>query len=193
LNHIIYHKIDNLINLLLILIFLAFSIARPKNDYGIGERIALITKQIQEWHAKWQLAQKRGISICSSIENLIKSILSSKSKDESTVGLNPDLIKLCENLRIIITVFEDLISNFQKACDQLESSLKLPNTNKGTIYGRTWSLANLIDFLEKVLHLYRKEYEIKLKVMGWFIILNCMKKNIKFNYFFRKYCTFFIN
>lgn len=146
-----------------------------------------MSKQTQEWHAKWQLAQKRGASICSSIENLIKNHLA--SKDNSNL-FNPDFTKSCEDLRIITSVFQDLIINLQKACDQLESSLNLPNINGKLIYGKTWNLENLIDFLRTTLKFYRKEYEIKLKVMGEFF--NPEQKYILLNFLFNLQKIFLI-
>lgn len=158
----------------------------PKIDYSAAYTCEVTAKQIISWHDKWNLAQNRGLILCKQIENVKRRAL--ESKDPAQSLFPPELHQICDNLRIICSVFEDIIKNVTFAKSQIDHGMNLPNFDKDAVRFKTWCVKNMFEFLEEILKAYEEEYKIKKIVMGQFLI------SIKYFFhsiisFNRKYCS----
>lgn len=124
--------------------------------------LSLICKQLLEWHDKWKLAQKRGYSLCLSIENQLKRSFQSSEGNQN--HYSQELLKLCDDLRIITSVFEDLVQNVKKAKNRLEI---FKNSSKDDIVLRSsYTIDDLLRNFNDIQIAYVKEYETKKTITG---------------------------
>lgn len=115
-----------------------------------------------EWHDKWKLAQKRGYSLCLSIENQLKRSFQSSEGNQN--HYSQELLKLCDDLRIITSVFEDLVQNVKKAKNRLET---FKNSSKDDMVLRSsYTIDDLLRNFNDIQIAYVKEYETKKTITG---------------------------
>ncbi|XP_055837204.1 uncharacterized protein LOC129905690 [Episyrphus balteatus] len=135
---------------------------RPKlqNDQLLTckTRLDTITKTLLDNFAKWQIAQKRGQSLCNSIEAIKTKCLESKSPGDS---LYPEELQpFCDKLAIIFSVFEDILKNTKEALRQLNALAKLQGTSSEIFY-RTWFIEDFINFAKTIVERYQAECDVK--------------------------------
>lgn len=136
----------------------------PESSVNLHQRLETILKEILVWHEKWHAAHRRGISLCSSIEAIKRRVIDQKEKDKNT-DLYPieELQIYCNNLAVIMTIFEDVISNVKFYEKQL---LALVQTDETRILFKSWQIRRFLDVIQKVSIAYEMEYKIKTIVKG---------------------------
>lgn len=144
-----------------------------RNDtIGIRQRIKGIAKTLAENHRKWEAAHRRGIVLCTGIEkcktHAIQSF-SNENTDPSERTLYPeDLKTLCDKLRIITTIFEDVRNSALDSRRQIDSFIKL---GEGSVFSesrivfKTWTCEKVRDVVAEICSSYEAEYLVKVKVM----------------------------
>lgn len=137
----------------------------PRNDpLGIHQKVRTILKSIIENHNKWKLAQKRGVTLCSTIENIKKQALD-KVANEPFHTLYPDDLKVpSEKLKIITTILKDVLDSDNKCLRELIALKKLRQDLNEKVL-KTWSMDKIIKSVEIVVKAYEDEYDVKVKVM----------------------------
>uniref|UniRef100_A0A336LX13 CSON002684 protein n=1 Tax=Culicoides sonorensis TaxID=179676 RepID=A0A336LX13_CULSO len=133
----------------------------PTTSGSNSDRLDFILKQIITWHEKWQAAHRRGISLCSSIEVIKRRAIDLKEKDKNT-DLYPieELQGHCNNLSIIMTILEDVISNTKVYVKQLETFNALEEGKSNVIF-KTWDIGKFVEVAHVLLNAYEKEFQIK--------------------------------
>ncbi|KAJ6647380.1 hypothetical protein Bhyg_02602 [Pseudolycoriella hygida] len=133
----------------------------PKNDpLGIRLKVLSIIKTIVENHSKWESAHKRGISLCGTNENIKKSALDRMASEPSST-LYPDDLKVpSEKLKIIVTIFKDVLDSSRECLRQLISLQKLQSNSNEKLL-KTWTLTKVVDSLSKIVKAYEGEYNVK--------------------------------
>lgn len=137
----------------------------PKSDpLGIRPKVRSIVKTVIENHKKWELAQKRGISLCSAIENVKKETLD-RIASEPLTTLYPDELKTpSEKLKTITTILKDVLDSSRECLSQLNGLRKLQsNVNERLL--KTWTIVNVVNSIETIVQSYQDEYDVKVKVM----------------------------
>lgn len=138
----------------------------PKVDFSVPHKCEIAAKQLIGWHEKWKLAQKRGLVLCKQIENVKRRALESKEPTQSLFP--PELHQICDNLRIICSVFEDIIQNVSLAKTQIDSGMSAHQFDREAVKFASWSVQDMFEFLMKILKAYQEEYKVKVIVMGEF-------------------------
>lgn len=125
------------------------------------QRALQIVQTLFENYLKWEAAHKRGSSLCKSIENVKRPVL---TKTTETDTLYPDeMISLCEKLKIITTIFDDILSSATESCRQLKTiDSNIDNNNK---FFRTWPMSKVLKSVEIIMDAYRHDFSMKLMVM----------------------------
>lgn len=110
--------------------------------------------------------QKRGLSLCTSIEVIKRRAMDQKEKDKEA-DLYPinELQQPCDNLAVIMTIFEDIISNVRVYNKQLIALAKLEES-KIEVPFKTWDVKRFVECTKKILEAYEREFEIKTIVKG---------------------------
>lgn len=139
--------------------FQILEVTPSKDKYGEKETIRNICQQCLERHEKWKLAQNRGYSICLSLENLLKRSFQSAEASENHYSV--ELLKMCDNLRIITSVFEDLTKNLQQAIQRIQSLKNLNGNEDRVLYGASYTFDDVISRLKIIQAAYSKEYQVK--------------------------------
>ncbi|XP_037047047.1 uncharacterized protein LOC119081916 [Bradysia coprophila] len=137
----------------------------PKADpLGIRLKVRSIVKTVMENHKKWELAQKRGIALCSTIENVKKEALDRIASEPSTT-LYPDELKTpSEKLKTITTILKDVLDSSKECLSQLNGLKKLQsNTNERLL--KSWTIVKVMNAIEAIVHAYEDEYDVKVTVM----------------------------
>lgn len=133
-----------------------------KRDSIYSERYLVISKKIIDCLEKWDLAQNRGIAVCQLIENVKSKALENKEKGES---LYPEeLTGHCNKLKILVSVFEDIVNIFKESKKQFEALEKLVNKEKEIIF-RTWDTERFSSYAETLVEHCAGEYWMKVKVL----------------------------
>lgn len=116
------------------------------------------------WHGKWQAAHRRGISLCSSIEAIKRRAIDQKEKDKN-VDLYPveELQIYCNNLAVIMTIFEDVISNVNLYKKQL---MMLVKSDESRVFFKSWQTRQFLEAVQTISVAYEKEFDIKSIVTG---------------------------
>lgn len=134
-----------------------------------AERLLTVLKQIITWHEKWKAAQSRGTSLCQSVEAIKRRAFDQKEKDKN-ISLYPDDLKsVCDNLAIVMTIFEDAISAvalFEKQIIALNAQLEgaqRTTTGSAAVF-KTWTANEILGCVSSIHNMFRHEYEIKMKV-----------------------------
>ncbi|XP_055378371.1 cyclin-dependent kinase 2-interacting protein [Condylostylus longicornis] len=152
--------------------FISPSKSREKQD--IFSKLESIIIVLIKNYYKWEDAQKRGTSLCSSIAILKTKAFETKIP-ASELSLYPDnLQQYCDKLAIILRICEDVIKITEPLIKQTKG-LVLLNKNSNETFFRTWSIENLQEFIEKVYEMYNKEIIIKRTVTAE--IAHCQNKN----------------
>lgn len=146
---------------------------KNNNTNELRQRIRTICQNIVENHTKWEAAQLRGITLCSIIESLKKPALedNKSSSDAAAKPLYPIELKTpCAKLKVISTIFEDVIDNASESTRQLEAIKRLAQVQDNVkdldaLKLKTWSISNVIKHVIKLLDAYKQELELKLSVM----------------------------
>lgn len=132
-------------------------------------RLEIIIKTIKDYFDKWQLAEKRGLALCSSIEAIKTKALEKINAIENVSDFKssyPDELKIyCNKLDIIASIFEDIAQNARESLSQLKALSKLPG-NSNEIFFRSWQLNEFIVFLAELAERYEKEAKVKKHVAG---------------------------
>ncbi|CAD6998378.1 uncharacterized protein LOC101449824 [Ceratitis capitata] len=128
-------------------------------------RLEVIVPLLQSNYSKWQLAQKRGLLICTSIEAIKTRALAamepSKLVKDSDDSLYPkDLKAHVDKLNIILSIFEDITLSAGESLQQLKSLSKLVGSTNA-IFFRSWQLSEYINFTELLHTSYRQEKQMK--------------------------------
>ncbi|XP_063700881.1 cyclin-dependent kinase 2-interacting protein [Culicoides brevitarsis] len=138
----------------------SFILSPLASDCGTAQqRLENVLKQLLAWNEKWLAAHRRGTSLCTSIEAIKRRALDQKEKDKN-VDLYPiDELKVhCNNLAVIMTIFEDVISNTKIFKNQLEN---LVQTDETKVFFKTWTTDRFLDATNAVLEAYEKEFQLK--------------------------------
>lgn len=145
---------------------------KNNNTTELRQRIRTICQNIVENHAKWEAAQLRGTTLCSIIESLKKPALEDKSSSITAAKpLYPIELKTpCAKLKVITTIFEDVIDNASESTRQLEAIKRLAlvqdSINDSDVLKlKTWTISNVIKHVVQLLDAYKQELELKLSVM----------------------------
>lgn len=138
-----------------------FTAQKLLNDSGLQQRYLIIVKKIIDFFDKWELAQKRGVAICQAIENIKLKSLDNREKG---LSLYPqELNGYCNKLKILVSIFEDVINYLKETKRQLEALHKLSKDN-GPIF-RSWDSNQFCLFIDLLLERSEIEYTVKIKVM----------------------------
>lgn len=131
---------------------------------GIKQRIRTIVKSLIDNQTKWEAAQTRGTTLCQSIEKIKSKALTSSQQIETVY---PDELNgPCAKLKIITTIFEDVVQSARDLLRQLEAIQKMNNSSANGKLFKTWSLVDFIKCCEQLVTLYTQELAVKLKVMA---------------------------
>ncbi|XP_055919009.1 uncharacterized protein LOC129951042 [Eupeodes corollae] len=122
-------------------------------------RLDTLTNTLLDNFTKWQTAQKRGQSLCNSIE-AIKTKCMENNKTPGGSLFPEELQPYCDKLAIIFSVFEDIVKNTKEALRQLTAIAKLQGTGSEIFY-RTWFIEDFIDFTKTILERYQAECDVK--------------------------------
>ncbi|XP_050320786.1 uncharacterized protein LOC126753416 isoform X3 [Bactrocera neohumeralis] len=147
------------------------SCMQDPNVQTCRDRLDDIISQQKSNFSKWQLAQKRGFAICTSIESIktraLESRESSRNLKENEETLYPrDLKQHIEKLNIILTIFEDITKHAEELLRQLIKLSKLVgNTDK--VFYQSWALSQYINFFDQIYSSYNKENQIKQRVASY--------------------------
>lgn len=137
----------------------------PRNDpLGIRQKLRSIVKTIIENHKKWELAQKRGISLCCAIENVKKQALDRIASEPSETLYPEDLKIPSVKLKTITTILKDVLDSSKECLTQLIGLKKL-QTDANEKLLRTWTVAKIVSSIEIIVRAYEDEYDVKVKVM----------------------------
>lgn len=145
-----------------------------RNDpLDVRPRIRASIKTVAENHRKWTAAQRRGNTLCASIENIkshaIKASAQASGPGDSQSTLYPTELKsVCEKLRIITTIFEDVLESARESCKQIETAILLGAANvfaEQTIALKTWPCQRIVECLNKIIECYELEYSVKINCM----------------------------
>lgn len=137
----------------------------PKNDpLGIRQQIRSILKTVIENHKKWELAVKRGVALCGTIENIKKQSLD-RVVSEPSETLYPEDLKLpSEKLKTITTILKDVLDSGIESIRQLIALKKLQRDFEEKLL-KTWTMERIIHSLEIIVQAYACEYDLKVTVM----------------------------
>lgn len=145
---------------------------KSHNTIELRQRIRTICQNIVENHTKWEAAQLRGTTLCSIIESLKKPALEDKSSSVATaMPLYPIELKMpCSKLKVITSIFEDVIDNASESTRQLEAIRRLAQiqdnfSDSDVLKLKTWTISNVIKHVIQLLDAYKQELELKLSVM----------------------------
>lgn len=161
----------------------------PKHDpLGIRQRVRTILKAIIENHKKWDLAHKRGTTLCSVIENIKKQALD-KIVSEPMETLYPDdLIVPSAKLKVITTILKDVLDSGKECLQQLITLKKLQQNHNETLL-KTWTLTKIVGCVENLVQAYDDEHGVKVNVMENVCHSLC-KEEIVFHVSFWEFETF---
>ncbi|XP_065357092.1 uncharacterized protein LOC135951378 [Calliphora vicina] len=140
--------------------------ASDSNVAACKSRLEVIVKTIDDNYNKWQLADKRGQALCTSIEAIKTKALEKLNSNENSSDFTsyPDELKIyCDKLAIIASIFEDITRNARESLRQLKALSKLPGSCNEIFY-RSWELNEFIEFLTELLERYEKEAKVKTHV-----------------------------
>ncbi|XP_037960746.1 uncharacterized protein LOC119689890 [Teleopsis dalmanni] len=142
------------------------AISSDSNFTVCKTRLDVIIKTLQDNYDKWQLAQKRGLSLCSSIEAIKTRSLSTANQAATNdhTQYPQELQTYCDKLAIITSIFHDITTNAKESIRQLRSLSKLPGSCNETFY-RSWQITNFIKFAEQLYNHYVEETKVKQRVM----------------------------
>lgn len=125
-----------------------------------------------ENHRKWEAAHQRGIVLCTAIQKCKTHAIQSfgnETADTSEQTLYPDELKtLCDKLRIIVTIFEDVRDSALDSARQIDAFVKLGAANvfnESPIVFKTWTCEKVQKVVADMCSSYEAEYQIKVTVM----------------------------
>lgn len=132
----------------------------PGKDYGIYERIETGKNKIIAGFDRWKLAVSSGFQYISSIHNL-------KDKARNSDGnIYPqELEPLCTKLKIIVTVFEDILSTVKTFRSEITSSINLLTSTKDNDE-LTQKLTAMLKLLDNLIITYESSYKMKQYLIG---------------------------
>ncbi|XP_036327777.1 uncharacterized protein LOC118740378 isoform X2 [Rhagoletis pomonella] len=142
------------------------SASEDANFTACKARLKAIVSLLQDNYSKWQLAQKRGTTICTSIEAIKTRALETKESCNQIIGEHRDTIypnglkPYAKKLRLIASIFEDITKSTEDSLRQLISLSRFPGS-KDKVFYRSWHLSQYINFVEQLHGRYRKETEVK--------------------------------
>lgn len=139
-----------------------------KNDtHGLRKRIHTIGKIILENHSKWEAAQLRGEKFCSLIDTIKRHAIDEYNQDHSMTLYPDDLKTPCDKLKIITTIFEDILKSTTEAHRQIIAIEKLQSNgvNKEIKLLRSWGVEPFKKSISILMRAYEQELELKLNVM----------------------------
>lgn len=151
--------------------FNSLTSVKNNNTTELRQRIRTICQNIVENHTKWEAAQLRGTTLCSIIESFKKPALEDKSSVALAKPLYPIELKTpCAKLKVITTIFEDVIDNASESTRQLEAIKRLAQVqdsinDSDVLKLKTWTVSNVIKHVIQLLDAYKQELELKLCVM----------------------------
>lgn len=133
-------------------------------------RLEIILKNLQDNYAKWLIAEKRGLALCTSIEAIKTRVLDAQINHNNVSAvtlptLYPTELKVyCDKLAIIVSVFKDITTNAVHTLRQLKSLSRLPGCSNEVFY-RSWKITQFIYLAENLSIRYSKEAAVKSEVM----------------------------
>lgn len=145
------------------------------DSIGIRQRLRAIAKTLIENYRKWEAGHRRGITLCKAIEkcksHAINTFNDSDNADTGTSDrtLYPAELKpFCDKLKVITTIFDDVLTSAKESKRQIDSFIKLGEPN---VFGecqlvfRTWKCETLQKNINKICESYENEYRVKMRVM----------------------------
>lgn len=145
------------------------------DNIGIRQRLRAIAKNLIENYRKWKAAHRRGITLCKAIEKCksraIKSFNDADNTDTKAVDrtLYPAELKpLCDKLKVITTIFNDVLTSAKESKRQIDAFIKLGGPNvfsECQLVFRTWKCDTLQKNVYKICESYENEYKAKIRVM----------------------------
>ncbi|XP_011207765.2 uncharacterized protein LOC105229283 isoform X1 [Bactrocera dorsalis] len=144
------------------------SCMQDSNVQTCKDRLDIIISQEKSNFSKWQLAQKRGLAICTSIESIKTRALESREssrnlKEKEEILYPKDLTQHIEKLNIILTIFKDITKHAEESLRQLIKLGKLVG-NMDKIFYQSWPMSQYINFFDQLCSSYNKENKIKQRV-----------------------------
>ncbi|XP_011178486.1 uncharacterized protein LOC105209657 [Zeugodacus cucurbitae] len=141
------------------------SSVQDSNIATCKDRLDVIISQLKNNYSTWQLAQKRGLAICTSIESIKTCTLESKESTSQFKGndetLYPrDLKPLLVKLNVIVSIFEDISKSAGEFLRQLKALGKLVGSTD-TVFHQSWPLSQYINFLDQLYSSYMQEVKVK--------------------------------
>lgn len=142
------------------------------DNIGIRQRLKATAKMLVENHRKWEAAHRRGITLCRSIEKCKSHAIKAFHDNDTNVAdktLYPTELKpICDKLRVITTIFQDILNSANESKRQMVSFIKVGSTNvfaDSPLVYRTWNCVTLEEAANRICEAYEKEYGMKVKVM----------------------------
>lgn len=143
------------------------SIKSPEKDYGINERIEIGRDKIIKENDRWKSAEASGSQCVSLIHNL-----KTKARTADSDNLYPpELATYCEKLKIIATVFEDVISSVIEFRREISGSISILESMDGNDELKQ-RLIYVEKFLDALANLYEANRRQKLLVVGKLITIS---------------------
>lgn len=144
--------------------------SQKSDNIGIRQHLKTIAKTLVENYRKWDAAHRRGITLCKAIEKCKShAIQIFNSPDSTERTLYPDELKpFCDKLKVITTIFEDILDSANESKRQIDSFIKMGATNvfaESQLVFRTWKCDTLRSAVNKICESYANEYKIKIKIM----------------------------
>lgn len=144
-----------------------------KNDaIGIRQRLKAIAKTLVDNQKKWNAAHSRGVTLCKTIQRCKSHAIRQFNDSDSTStdrSLYPaELKSSCDKLKVITTIFEDVLNSAIDATVQTNSYIQLGVSNvfsESRLLFRTWSCDRFNDAVKQIADAYKHEYQVKLRVM----------------------------
>ncbi|EDW63985.2 uncharacterized protein [Drosophila virilis] len=152
-----------------------------KHDANLASckaRLEALVADLQSNYAKWQIAQQRGTALCYAIEARKTRCYDNANAE---AGYYPeDLVKPCDKLAIITSIFVDIFTNTREILRQLRALTLLAGVASNVIFYRTWKLTQFVSFTEDLLKRYKQESLVKQHVMQNIAHSTCRGKLISY-------------
>ncbi len=110
------------------------------------------------------MAQKRGISLCCTIESIKKQTLDRIASTPTETLYPDDLRAPSDKLKTITTILKDVLDSSKECLSQLNGLRKLQlDFNEKLL--KTWTAMKIVQSIETIVQAYEAEYDVKVKVM----------------------------
>lgn len=113
---------------------------------------------------KWEAAHIRGLALCRLIENAKRPVL--KENTETDTQYPDEMQSPCAKLKIITTIFDDILTHGIESLRQLKSiGSSCGDTECSAKLFKTWTMDRLCGSVAVIVDAYQQEYKLKLMVL----------------------------